>query len=85
MQTIPSIGFNVETIEISRKAKANLICWDIGTGCRITYLWHMIHSMSETADALVWYVVSFICLLLSIRRWDAGSSIVATEAMSMKA
>ena len=51
-RTIPTIGFNVETIQIN---KVNMTMWDIGGQNKIRPLWrHYYHG----ADSLIWVVDS---------------------------
>ncbi|KAF9478427.1 ADP-ribosylation factor [Pholiota conissans] len=59
-QTIPTIGFNVETVEAPTSSGKSLKmqAWDIGTGCGITYLYGLIRVYLASSDALVWVVDS---------------------------
>lgn len=61
VQTIPSIGFNVENIEIPLHGGKQLkfTGWDVGTGCAgVNVLPMMISSYTAAADALIWMVDS---------------------------
>ena len=50
VQTIPTIGFNVENIEYKNR---KIYIWDMGGGCKIKYLWG--HYM-ENANCLIFVV-----------------------------
>ena len=50
VQTIPTIGFNVENIEYKNR---KIYIWDMGGGCKIKYLW--VHYM-ENANCLIFVV-----------------------------
>ncbi|KAF9003111.1 Arf-domain-containing protein [Hymenopellis radicata] len=53
--TIPTIGFNVETVAFGKK---KLTLWDVGTGCGIQYLYGMLRYYTDHAAGLVWLVDS---------------------------
>lgn len=58
VQTIPTIGFNVETVDIVT-AKGNffrMTGWDVGTGCGIRYLYGVLHHYINCGKALIWMV-----------------------------
>uniref|UniRef100_A0A7S4MKP9 ADP-ribosylation factor n=1 Tax=Vannella robusta TaxID=1487602 RepID=A0A7S4MKP9_9EUKA len=52
INTIPTIGFNVETLQIN---KINMTMWDVGGQNKIRPLWRHYYSGS---DALIWVVDS---------------------------
>jgi GTPase SAR1 family protein len=59
--TTPSIGFNVETIDIttSSSKRFRMTGWEIGTGCGgLQFLYGMIRVYVEMSAALVWVVDS---------------------------
>ncbi|KAF6765434.1 ADP-ribosylation factor [Ephemerocybe angulata] len=58
--TIPSIGFNVETVDVSTTGKKlSLELWDIGTGCASTmHMVRMLRYYMPNAKALIWVVDS---------------------------
>lgn len=61
VQTIPSIGFNVENIEIPLRGGKQLkfTAWDVGTGCGSAKIIPMlVSSYTAGADALIWMVDS---------------------------
>lgn len=61
VQTIPSIGFNVESVAISLLSGKWLqfTGWDVGTGCGdFKILSTTITTYSAAADALIWVVDS---------------------------
>ena len=51
-RTIPTIGFNVETVQIN---KINMTMWDVGGQNKIRPLWRHYYS---GADSLIWVVDS---------------------------
>jgi GTPase SAR1 family protein len=59
--TIPTIAFNIETIDIKTSSGKlfRMTGWDIGSGCSgIQYLLGMIRMYLQTSSALVWVVDS---------------------------
>lgn len=58
VQTIPSIGFNVETVDAATSSGKpfKMTGWDVGTGCGITYLYGLIRIYISTSDAIIWVV-----------------------------
>lgn len=61
VQTIPSIGFNVETIKAPTASgrPLTLTAWDIGGGCGgMQYMFGLISMYSANGDALIWVVDS---------------------------
>ncbi|KAF9462304.1 ADP-ribosylation factor [Collybia nuda] len=61
VQTISSIGFNVESIEVPLRGggQLNFTGWDVGTGCgNPSVLSMLIGSYTASADALIWVVDS---------------------------
>uniref|UniRef100_A0A7S4IFE4 ADP-ribosylation factor n=1 Tax=Vannella robusta TaxID=1487602 RepID=A0A7S4IFE4_9EUKA len=52
INTIPTIGFNVETLQIN---KINMTMWDVGGQNKIRPLWRHYYSGS---DALIWVIDS---------------------------
>lgn len=58
--TIPTIGFNVETTEVTTSSGKLLRtqAWDVGTGCGISYLYHLIRVYLASSDAIIWVVDS---------------------------
>ncbi|KAH9484774.1 ADP-ribosylation factor 4 [Psilocybe cubensis] len=58
VQTIPTIGFNVETLNaVTTKGKSFCItAWDVGTGCGIRYLSGVLHHYVNCGKALIWMV-----------------------------
>lgn len=58
IQTIPSVGFNVETVEAATSSGKpfKMTGWDVGTGCGITYLYGIIRIYISTSDAIIWVV-----------------------------
>ena len=57
--TVPSIGFNIETIDIKTSSGKpfRMTGWDIGTGCGgIRFLFGMIRMYLNTSSALIWVV-----------------------------
>ncbi|KAF9009859.1 P-loop containing nucleoside triphosphate hydrolase protein [Hymenopellis radicata] len=51
--TIPTIGFNVETVAFGKK---KLTLWDVGSGCGMRYLYGMLRYYTDHAAGLVWLV-----------------------------
>jgi GTPase SAR1 family protein len=61
VQTIPSIGFNVENVEVPlpNGKQLKFIGWDVGAGCASPkVLSLMISTYCTSADALIWVVDS---------------------------
>ncbi|KAF8897788.1 ADP-ribosylation factor family-domain-containing protein [Infundibulicybe gibba] len=61
VQTIPSIGFNVETFTAPTVDGKGLVltAWDVGLGCAdIRRMFGLVSSYTENADALIWMVDS---------------------------
>jgi GTPase SAR1 family protein len=59
--TIPSIGYNIETIDIKTSSGKpfRMTGWDIGSaGCGIQFIYGMIRLYLATSSALVWVVDS---------------------------
>jgi len=58
VQTIPTIGFNVETVDIpTQNGKSfSMEGWDVGTGCGIGYLYGILSIYLEKSEALIWVV-----------------------------
>jgi GTPase SAR1 family protein len=56
--TIPSIGFNVETVSVASSGGKHLdaTVWDIGTGCGIKYLYGFLNLYVSNSNALIWVV-----------------------------
>ncbi|KAJ7148639.1 ADP-ribosylation factor [Mycena crocata] len=61
VQTIPTIGFNVETLRLKARGRTdrllNLTCWDVG-GCGRGYLTGIFVQYAATADAIIWLIDS---------------------------
>ncbi|KAJ7198808.1 ADP-ribosylation factor [Mycena pura] len=60
VQTIPSIGFNVESVRLQagRDGRVlNLTCWDVG-GCGRSHMIPFFAQYVEFADAIIWLVDS---------------------------
>ncbi|KAJ7020234.1 ADP-ribosylation factor [Mycena alexandri] len=61
VQTIPSIGFNVETVQLKARARSdrvlNLTCWDVG-GCGRGYHTNFLVMYALSCDAIVWLIDS---------------------------
>ncbi|KAG7098152.1 hypothetical protein E1B28_000122 [Marasmius oreades] len=54
--TIPTIGFNVEEVDIPGTSLST-VCWDLGLGCAdIRVMIRMLKSVVDTCDAAVWLV-----------------------------
>ncbi|KAK7043118.1 hypothetical protein VNI00_008472 [Paramarasmius palmivorus] len=59
VQTIPTIGFNVEDIDVHTTSGVfSATCWDLGTGCGSTYMIPLLKNMVSTSDGVVWLVDS---------------------------
>lgn len=63
IQTIPSIGFNVEEVEVASAVgggeKLRMVCWDLGTGCGgFTHMKKLISMCIEKTNAIVWMMDS---------------------------
>ncbi|KAF9491445.1 Arf-domain-containing protein [Pleurotus eryngii] len=63
VQTIPSIGFTVEEVEVSSAAgggeELRMVCWDIGAGCGgFMHMKKLISMCIERTNAIVWMVDS---------------------------
>ncbi|KDQ27307.1 hypothetical protein PLEOSDRAFT_1042612 [Pleurotus ostreatus PC15] len=63
VQTIPSIGFTVEEVEVSSAAGGGeglrMVCWDMGAGCGgFTHMKKLISMCIEKTNAIVWMVDS---------------------------
>lgn len=60
VQTIPSIGWNVETVRLKARGRTdrvlNLTCWDVG-GCSRDHLTYLTVQHAIHADAIIWFVV----------------------------
>ncbi|KAG5635077.1 hypothetical protein H0H81_012500 [Sphagnurus paluster] len=59
VQTIPSIGFNVETVDAPTTSgkPLKLECWDVGRGCaNVKQLSRMILPYAGWSDAIIWVV-----------------------------
>ncbi|KAF8965532.1 ADP-ribosylation factor family-domain-containing protein [Flammula alnicola] len=59
--TIPSIGFNVETIDVATACGIpfRMTGWDVGTGCRdLKYLYDIIRIYIFQSDAIIWLIDS---------------------------
>lgn len=56
--TIPSIGYNIETVEIQTGSKPlNFTGWDIGSGCGgMRYLKMILPMYITNSDAVIWLV-----------------------------
>ncbi|KDR67804.1 hypothetical protein GALMADRAFT_216186 [Galerina marginata CBS 339.88] len=56
--TIPSIGFNVEAVNVTTATGKpfRMRGWDIGTGCGIQYLYGVITAYINSSEALIWVV-----------------------------
>ncbi|KAJ7061990.1 ADP-ribosylation factor [Mycena amicta] len=61
VQTIPSIGFNVEDVKLHTSTAGgrtlNLTCWDIG-GCSHTHMLGLFAIQAAYADAIFWMIDS---------------------------
>nr|AOC97518.1 Arf family protein [Volvariella volvacea] len=77
VQTIPSIGTNVETVSVQiPTGKLSFIGWDIGLGCSDIHQMHgLISSYTTFADAMVWMIDS------SLDREWLGRSIEELQAI----
>lgn len=60
VRTIPSIGINVETIEISTPAGSTFktTAWDIGTGCAGPKHFGLTRIYLSFSEAIIWLVDS---------------------------
>jgi GTPase SAR1 family protein len=60
ISTIPTIGFNVETIEVTTSSGKvlRIQAWDVGTGCGISYLYRLMRIYLASSDAVIWVVDS---------------------------
>lgn len=60
IETIPSIGFNVETVEAPTTSGQPLkfTGWDVGTGCGLQYISGVLHTYASQSDGLIWVVDS---------------------------
>ncbi|KAF7427844.1 hypothetical protein PC9H_007060 [Pleurotus ostreatus] len=63
VQTIPSIGFTVEEVDVSSAAGGGeglrMVCWDMGAGCGgFTHMKKLISMCIEKTNAIVWMVDS---------------------------
>jgi len=59
--TIPSIGFNVETIDIKTSSGKpfGMTAWDLGTGCGgMRFFFGVIRIYLSTSSAIIWVVDS---------------------------
>ncbi|KAJ7832202.1 ADP-ribosylation factor [Mycena leptocephala] len=61
VQTIPSIGWNVETVRLKARGRTdrvlNLTCWDVG-GCSRDHLTYLTVQHAIHADAIIWLIDS---------------------------
>ncbi|KAF7368961.1 ADP-ribosylation factor [Mycena venus] len=61
VQTIPSIGWNVETVRLKARGRTdrvlNLTCWDVG-GCGRTHIAPLIVQHAKHVDAIIWLIDS---------------------------
>uniref|UniRef100_A0A0W0G4S6 Putative ADP-ribosylation factor n=1 Tax=Moniliophthora roreri TaxID=221103 RepID=A0A0W0G4S6_MONRR len=55
VQTIPTIGFNIEDVDFAR---LNMTCWDLGTGCGHLHMLSLIKMMVEGSDGVLYLVDS---------------------------
>ena len=60
VQTISSLGFNVETVEvpISTGNMFKMTAWDIGTGCATPMNFALTRMYLTVAEAIIWLVDS---------------------------
>ncbi|TFK61052.1 hypothetical protein BDN72DRAFT_904447 [Pluteus cervinus] len=65
VQTIPTLGFNIESFEVPHlatgtgsKKKSTLVGWDTGTGCGRQYMHWTTVMYATYGDALIWVVDS---------------------------
>ncbi|KAJ7708248.1 ADP-ribosylation factor family-domain-containing protein [Mycena rosella] len=81
--TIPTIGFNVETIQVRSKGGrlGKLDCWDVGGGCG-KFSASFLKAYTSDSDALVWFVDS--CdrerIAESVEELRQNINILATDA-----
>ncbi|KAF5328803.1 hypothetical protein D9619_011526 [Psilocybe cf. subviscida] len=56
--TIPSMGFNIETVNVVSSGGKHIdaTVWDIGTGCGMQYMFGLLNSYVSHSDALIWVV-----------------------------
>lgn len=56
--TIPSIGFNVETVSVALSGGKHLdaTVWDVGTGCGMQYMFGLLNVYVSYSNALIWVV-----------------------------
>ncbi|KAJ7176501.1 ADP-ribosylation factor [Mycena filopes] len=61
VQTIPSIGFNVETVRLKARGRSdrvlNLTCWDVG-GCGRGFMTGILAIHAANSDAIIWLIDS---------------------------
>ncbi|KAF8218306.1 ADP-ribosylation factor family-domain-containing protein [Mycena galopus ATCC 62051] len=61
VRTIPSIGWNVETVRLRARGRTdrvlNLTCWDVG-GCSRRYMNPLIVQHATGVDAIIWLIDS---------------------------
>ncbi|KAJ7768521.1 ADP-ribosylation factor [Mycena metata] len=61
VRTIPSIGFNVESVRLKARGRSdrvlNLTCWDVG-GCGRDFMVSMLANYASFSDAIIWLIDS---------------------------
>ncbi|CAK5262182.1 unnamed protein product [Mycena citricolor] len=57
--TIPTIGFNVETVNLPTRQgqNLNLVCWDVG-GCGREHMTHIIVEIASRSHVVIWLIDS---------------------------
>ncbi|KAF8802702.1 P-loop containing nucleoside triphosphate hydrolase protein [Phlegmacium glaucopus] len=60
VQTIPSIGWNIETVDVTtaNSKTFRMTGWDIGKGCGGTYLYGIVRMYTFYTEAIIWLVDS---------------------------
>ena len=58
--TIPTIGFNIETVRAPTTSgrELTMTAWDVGPGCGTQHLVPMVVHYTASADAIIWVVDS---------------------------
>lgn len=58
IQTIPSIGFNVETVDapVATGEPFKMILWDLGIGCGRRFYARLVRHFLKTTKAIIWVV-----------------------------
>ncbi|KAF8907924.1 ADP-ribosylation factor family-domain-containing protein [Gymnopilus junonius] len=58
IQTIPSMGFNVEVVDapVSGRKSFKMLLWDLGIGCGRMFYARLVRNYMKNIDAVIWVV-----------------------------